>query len=262
MVGDIGQFGGGAFGAATSFSGGFASSMFGGGIKGLQAPLNLIHNMAPNMPLRGAIQETLSKAFPRGGANVLISGALKLPYQDAGMYQNLQQYAQYINNLSQSLGGIKKYPGVQFSAHTNTINVWDTTSTLGRGIIEVIDLIGQPTWIDQNMINIKTVLRGDIHCGMTVTLPPTLLALSQGAIIPGAPGSVQKTNVSFTGTFVVWRVLHIGDFRNPDGAGWSSNFECLLQPGTAIGGPQEAISQAVDESSQQQNPNNAPSDTR
>jgi len=143
------------------------------------------------------------------------------------MYQNLQQYAKYVQDLSQSIMGIKGYNGVQMSAHTNTINVWDNTSSLGTVAIEAIDLVGQPTWIDIQMINIKTVLRGDIHCGMTVTLPPTLVNLTAQAIIPGAPASEQRTNTTFSGLFKVYRVLHIGDFRNPDGAGWTSNFECL-----------------------------------
>jgi hypothetical protein len=253
-LGDIGEFGGGSVGAATSFAGGLASSFFGGGSNGLEAPLNLIHNMMPNMSMSSAIQETLGKAFPRGGANVAISPGLKLPYQDAGMYQNMQQYAGFIKNLSNSILGIKNYKGVNMSAHTNTMNVWDGTQPLGEGQIDIFDLIGQPTWIDYMKINIKTILRGDIHCGWYVTLPPTLIALSPGAIIPFMK-SDQRTNVSLPGTFLVWRILHIGDFRNPDGVGWSTNFECFYQSATT--GQNEAAQQTQD-SNQNQNPNNAP----
>jgi hypothetical protein len=95
---------------------------------------------------------------------------------------------------------------------------------------------------------------------MTVTLPPTLIGLTSGAIIPGAPASEQKTNTSFSGTFVIYRVLHIGDFRNPDGVGWSSNFECLAQPGSGASGSDNptSTSNAVQDSSAAQNPNNDP----
>jgi hypothetical protein len=232
-IGDIGELSPQpAIGAATTFAGGVASSFFGGGISGLQAPLNIIHNIGGGGGggggLSSAIQQTLSIAFPRGNANVAISPGLQLGYQDAGFYQNLQQYAQYINSLSQSILGIKNYIGVQFSAKDNTINVWDGTTPVGEGQIAAIDLIGQPTWIDINMISIKTILRGDITCGMVVTLPQTLISLTPQAIIQGGPASEQKTNTSFHGAFLVRRILHIGDFRNPDGVGWSSNFECYF----------------------------------
>jgi len=246
-LGDVGEFGGGAFGAATSSFGGITSSFFGGGLNGLQAPLNLIHNMQPNMLMSSAISQTLGVAFPRGGSNVQISSGLKLPYQDVGMYQNLQQYAGFIKQLSQSILGIKNYQGVNFSAHTNTLNVWDATKPIGEGQIAAIDLIGQPTWVNVNTINIKTVLRGDIHCGMFVTLPPTLLAIRPEAVVPGLPD--QKMNTSFSGSFVVNRVLHIGDFRNPDGAGWSSNFECFFLGATQ---GQTDASETTDQSSQDQ----------
>jgi hypothetical protein len=229
-LGTVAQLGPSAFGAATTNVGGVISSLFGGGGNGLQAPINLIHNLLPNMPLSGAIQQTLSTAFPSAGTSISISSLLKLAYQDAGVYQNLEQYSKYLNKLAGSILGIKNYIGVQFSSYNNTIHVWDGTTPITQGQISVVDLIGQPTWIEFNKINIKTVLRADIHCGSYVTLPPTLTGLTEGAIIAGAPE--QKTVTSFNGVFVVWRVLYIGDFRNPDGAGWSANYEAILRDAT------------------------------
>src|SRR5262245_7571869 len=112
-LGTVTEFGSAAIGLATTFTGGMASSLFGGGVNGLRAPINLIHNMMPNMPMSAAIQDTLSKAFPQANVNVAISSALKLGYQDAGMYQNMEQYAGFIQKLSQSILGIKNYVGVQ-----------------------------------------------------------------------------------------------------------------------------------------------------
>jgi hypothetical protein len=252
---DIGIFGGLD---ATSIAGGIANSLFGGGFSGLQAPLNMIHNMMPNMPMSGAISETLSKAFPHGSPNVNISSALKLPYQDAGMYQNIQQYSSYINKISQGILGIKNYLGVQFSSHDNTINVWDGTSPIGGGgtvEISALELIGQPTWILPKTISIKTVMRADIWCGMYITLPPTLVGVTSDAVIPGGAASEQRSVTSFSGTFLVTRVLHLGDYRNPDGAGWSTNYEAVVQDATT---GQVNTAAAVDTSNQNQNPDNKP----
>jgi hypothetical protein len=255
-IGDIGELGTGAFGSATTTSGGMTASMFGGGLDGLQAPLNLIHNLQPNASLSSAIKETLSKAFPNGKPNVQISDALKLPYQDAGMYQNLQQYASYIKNLSHSVLGIKDYTGVNFSSHSNVIDVWDITKNIAYGQIDVIDLIGQPTWIDLQTVSVKTILRGDLHVGSDTTIPSTLINIAADAVYPASP-SFQKTHITLPGKYRVIKVLHIGDFRNPDGAGWSTNFELLYLGGAGSG--QADLSRAIQDSTLIQNPNNLPS---
>jgi hypothetical protein len=247
-IGDIGQFSGSnVFGAATTEVGGVVSSLFGGGSQGLQAPLNLIHNLMPGMNLSGAISETLGRAFSQGGANIGISDALKLNYQDAGMYQNMQQYAQYIQKFSQSILGIKNYPGVNMTSKGQGINVWDATKVLGWGQIDYTDLIGQPTWIEIQKIQVKCIMRGDIQCGYHVTVPPGLYGLSPTAIVTHRPGvalntlqvnafgvpigqgSPQRDNVSIPGAGVVTKVLHVGDFRNPDGVGWSTTYDILIE---------------------------------
>lgn len=230
---------GASFGAATSELGGVITSFFGGGggAAGLQAPINLIHNMMPNMPLSSAIQQTLSTAFPMGGTNVNISPLLKLAYQDAGVYQNMQQYAGYVKNLSENLLGILQttgYPGVNMTSKGNTLNVWDGTSPGPSKTIGILDLIGQPTWLGPNEIQIKTVLRGDLTGGDPITLPPTLVTTGQEFIVPPGPNTPeQRTINSFSGTFIIRHILYIGDFRSPDGNGWCAIYNCFAPGGGA-----------------------------
>jgi hypothetical protein len=215
-------------GAATSQIGDTISSFFGGGnISSLSAPLNIIHNMMPNMPMSQSIQETLSKAFPAANINVLISQALKLGYQDAGIYQSVEQFAHYINNASQSIMGTNRYFGVHMSSFSRTVNVWDGTYPVSDSDISYLDLIGQPTWLTFNTISVKVVLRGGLHIGGTVTLPQTLVGFNGAdSVLPaGAPD--QRTHVTLPGSYLILKVMHIGDFRNPDGASWSTNIEAM-----------------------------------
>jgi hypothetical protein len=113
------------------------------------------------------------------------------------------------------------------TSYNNTINVWDATQPDTAGSINPWDLIGQPTWIDIIKINVKTVLRADIHVSQTFTLPAgTLIGMTSDAVIPMTPE--QKTSLSFSGLFFVTKILHIGDFRNPDGASWCTNYEAII----------------------------------
>jgi hypothetical protein len=242
---------------------GVGGDLFGGGVPGLSAPLNLIHNLMPNMSLSSGIQETLGKAFP--GANVVtnIHPGLKLPYQDAGMYQNMKQYAGYLKSLSQSVLGTKNYNGIQTSSHDNTIHVWDGTQPpINMGTIRVIDLIGQPGWIDQQRIHVKTVLRADLHIGDAFTLPPGIpMGVSADANVLGSGGaaSPQRGHVTVEGmSFRIYRILHVGDFRSPHGADWSTNYEAQVAGEGGVSPPAADTGANVNSSSQNQNPNNSP----
>jgi hypothetical protein len=220
-------------GPATSVVGGMTNSFFGGGnIAPLAQPLNLIHNMMPGMDLSGAIQDTLSKAFPQANIRTAISQGISLGYQDAGMYQSLEQYAGYIQKLSQSVLGSKDYQGVSLTSWNNTLTALDFTQPLGNGDISYLELIGQPTWLDIQTISVKVVLRGGLHIGDYVTLPQTLVNFAGAdAMLPmGAPD--QRTHISLPGQYQVRRILHIGDFRNPDGANWSTNYELITKGAT------------------------------
>jgi hypothetical protein len=261
--------GGGAGGGGFDMSGlgvdtpGMGGDLFGGGVPGLSAPLNLIHNLMPNMSLSSAIQETLSKAFP--GANVVtnIHPGLKLPYQDAGMYQNMKQYAGYLKNLSQSVLGTKNYNGIQSSSHDGTLNIWDGTQPpIAQGVVSVIDLIGQPGWIDQQRVHVKCVLRADLHIGDSFTLPPGIpMGVSATANVLGADGaaSPQRGHVTVEGmVFRIYRILHVGDFRSPHGADWSTNYEAQVASEGGVSPPGADTGSSITDSSNKQNPNNSP----
>jgi hypothetical protein len=221
--------------AGSASAGGFTRSSFGGGTSGLSliSPLNLIHNLMPKMPLSSAIQQTLSKAFKGAGVNVKILDALRLGYQDAGMYQSLEQYAQYVHKLSNSIAGTNRYMGVHMSSYSNNIDVWDGTKSILQGTVSYVDLIGQPTWVDYMKVSVKCMIRGDLHIASEFTLPDGIVALTSEAILPGV-SSQQRTNLSLPGKYWITKVLHIGDYRNPDGNAWSTNYEAVYE-GTAGG---------------------------
>ncbi len=221
LSGALGGLSVGGFGTIGSM----ISNFTGGGFPGLSQPLNLVHDLQANMPLSSAIRQTLSKAFPNMNIKMNISPLLKLNYQDAGVYQNMTQYAQYIKKLSQSILGVKNYKGVHMTTDGKTVTVDDGTNlAVTQGQISPADLIGQPTWIDVIRIHFSTVLRHDIKVLDWVTLPPSILfTLTGDANIFGLPP--QRTNDSFSGKFQIMKATHIGDYRNPDAAFWSSNFE-------------------------------------
>jgi len=229
--GDIGGFDVSGFGIDPI--GAQIANYIGGGFAGLARPLNLIHNLLPNMPMSSAIRETLSRALPGVPLNIAVHPGLKQGYQDAGMYQTMQQYASFIKTFSRSIMGTKNYGGVRMTSNGTSLDVWDGTQSMGVGDITAFDLIGQPTWVNRYQVSVKVVMRADLKPGMDFTLPPnTLMQLMPEAIQIGT--SEQRSNISIPGTFKIDKVIHIGAFRNPDGNNWCTIYEAT--GGMEIGG--------------------------
>jgi hypothetical protein len=94
--------------------------------------------------------------------------------------------------------------------------------------IEYVDLIGQPTWIQPpNIIQVKVVMRCDIHCGGYVNLPPVQVTLSQAASFPG--GVQAKAGLlTFYGSCQVIFVRHTGNYYSPEGSDWCTIFNATV----------------------------------
>jgi hypothetical protein len=204
------------------------------GIGGPTSPRNIIHNMPQG--------SQLSSAFPNSQFIVNISNALTLNAPDQGYHQGLEQYMNYVKQLSHSILGTPDttgYQGVQsFPTGYQKYLITDFTSPGTPIAIQFEDLVGQPTWIDNNKIQVKTVLRADINAAMaggapvTITLPEKLLVGTQGGGAAFSYTSGQGANtyehgnvLLFSGSWVVNKIRHVGHYRQPTGESWVTIIE-------------------------------------
>ena len=190
-------------------------------------PGQIVLNWPANTSLKAALTSCLNVAYPTLPNKVLIGDFYTLAHDTLAFYPTIAQLASHIRSITATI----QPPGVDITIQPDkTILAFDGTQNSGTPIpIAFDDLIGQPTWIDVNTISIMTVMRGDIQVGNVLSLPQGL----------GAPGSVQTTAASqpsllkyrtaFTGNFLVQSVRQIGNFRDPNGASWSTVFTCATQ---------------------------------
>lgn len=199
-------------------------------------PKNIVQDWKAGTPMQSAIQNTLSTAFPDKTLAVNISGNLILPNDEPGYYASLSQYAQYLKAVSRSIVGGTSYPGVDIAMNGDTISVADGTATSGANVIQIQpqDLIGQPTWMPADAegvtgIQVKCVMRADIHVQDLVQLPPTLVTTTGGS----SPRF--RDLPTFTGQYFVARVHHWGNFRQPSADSWCTviNLQALTTGDTS-----------------------------
>jgi hypothetical protein len=111
------------------------------------------------------------------------------------------------------------------------IVVYDNTYKPGPVQLAFTDFIGQPTWIDNFTMQVKTVLRADLEVGSVIRMPQGLQNVP-GFIrtsAPPNPASIKYQSI-FQNSFQVSELRQIGNFRSSDAGDWCTIFNCVANP--------------------------------
>lgn len=184
---------------------------------------NIVTSWTIGTPLADALKTTLTTAYPDTPVNINISPSLMLGYSEFGWHESLEGLAEQIMTVTAQQG----HP-VRIALQAGIINVFDDTYTPKPIQLNFNDLIGQPTWISINTVQIKLVMRGDISIGSKIKMP-TGITNSPGfanTTADGMPNS-QKNKPTFSGEFSVVEMRHLGNFRSADGASWVTLINCV-----------------------------------
>ncbi|WP_244126833.1 hypothetical protein [Burkholderia gladioli] len=211
------------------------------GVYTLDQPGNIVLNWKAGSALAQALQQTFSVAYPSMSVSINISNELVQSHDEVHRCSTLEELAQLLQDITKGSFFGAGYEGVQLSIQAGQITVWDDTYEPNTVQLAFTDFIGQPTWIEPNVMQVKLVLRADIQLGTTLKMPQGLqstpgIVLTSAASLP----SSLKYKSAFQGSFSVIEQRHIGNFRAPDGASWATVINCtpLVEPkGTVTVGP-------------------------
>ncbi|TKI08339.1 hypothetical protein [Martelella alba] len=178
------------------------------------SPKNIVINWKKGALLATAIKNTLATAFPDYSIEINISSSLVLSHDAPGFYATISQFAAYVKQVSQSII-TTNYSGVDIIIRPGKFVVYDGTTAATPRQLKFTDLIGQPTWIENQVINLTCVMRADINVGDYIKLPPGAIATTQASSY-----SQYRQSSIFQGTFQVQRVRLVGNSRQPDGNAW------------------------------------------
>lgn len=136
----------------------------------------------------------------------------------------LQTLADSLGAAGKNSPGSDTYKGIHTFVRCQRIIVTDNNPISGihsGPTLKFEELIGQPTWLQTNVITFRTPMRADIYPPLTVTLPPDTLEFVAPSL-DIAPGIVKSLNVNFANQPVTLnQVTIVGDSRHPDGSSWS-----------------------------------------
>jgi len=153
-----------------------------------------------------------------------ISQSLTLGYDNSHVHFTLAGIAAFIANATAKAAN----GPVNITIRNGTLFVYDKTYAPSPIQIAFTDLIGQPTWIDVDTMQIKAVMRSDLQIGSIISMPKGYLD-APGFIVTSAQSmpSQLKYKSTFTQSFQVVKLRQIGNFRASDSGEWSTILNCV-----------------------------------
>lgn len=190
----------------------------GGGTGAYDRPINLTLDWKKGATLGAALENTLKTAFPTFQITNRTSQNLVYSADQPHIAQTVTQLGQWAKQFSRGMIKDANYMGVSISIFGNTITIFDGSQTGGAAEKQIAftDLIGQPTWIEPLVVQIKCVMRTDIKIFDTIRLPQTSVINTANAMSSLVPNQ----RLAFQGTFTVLQSRSLGNFRQPDANSW------------------------------------------
>jgi hypothetical protein len=181
-----------------------------------------LFNWQAGQSLGQAITNTLTVAYPQYAVILHIASTYATNHPIVHWCKSLTQFGNLVYSLTKAVK-ITTYNG-------NTILVYDGTVVTTSKQLVFTDLIGQPKWVNPNIMQFMTVMRADVQVGSYVLMPQGVqdapgIVTQTGSALP----SSLKYQSTFQGTFIIESVRHIGNFRDPNGASWASIFQAVPQ---------------------------------
>jgi hypothetical protein len=196
-----------------------------------QDPLNFTSPWNQGDTLEQAVRNVLLQAFPTiknsditGSFSPDLIAVTTLPFQ----YSTLDQFAAAVLRVSKTIITDPAYLGAQIVQTPNGFYLYDASnlSALPVKQLNFIDFIGNATWQGFGEINFKTVLRGDLAVGMVIRMPP------RSNIVNALNSYTQyRDRISFQNNFIISRLRHVGNSRQPSADNWCTVVDAILIQG-------------------------------
>jgi hypothetical protein len=171
-----------------------------------------------------SFSEAISQAMQAAGivSTIEISGSIVATEPIIFRADTLGSFAQTLDAQSRRMSGDPLYLGIKMVKSIDGYDFTDNTSQKSGVQVKFNDLIGQPAWQDFSTVQMKVVMRSDIHVADTVIMPQSNTLTTARAF------SNLKEGIAYAGSGWVKSVRHIGNFRQPDANSWVSVIDVLM----------------------------------
>jgi hypothetical protein len=200
----------------------------------IEQPQDWTFTWKKDQKLGDMLQAVLGHIMPGVTAKIQVSDDRTAPMDMPGQYQTFAQFSQWLNYNTRGKFGDDD-SGVSLAFDGNVVVAFETKPSLAKPErtrdIAAIDLIGQPMWMGWGTVQVTTVLRGDLDIADAIKLPKDFISeVKLAPVFPNNAGVMRAPDsINFGGgTFMITRLQHFGNFRQPDATAWTTVMLAVL----------------------------------
>lgn len=188
-------------------------------------PADIKVDWPANQKIGDLIKQTLQAAYPGFTVNVNVSQNLVTLTAQSGHYESLVEFADWVQSYTQSIAG-NGHSGVYIAPVGTGFDVYDDQSGLNKQAkqIQFTDMIGQVTWVDLQTVHLPMVMRGDLNLGDIILMPPGQVTQTANSF------ASFRQNAAIGGKFMINKIRHVGNSRDPSGLQWCTNVFAVTAP--------------------------------
>lgn len=189
------------------------------------AQANLAYKWPKGGLMEAAVRQALNIAYPGSTVTGGFSPSLVYTEDQPFAYQNLTQLAKFVFDTSKTIVTDPAYLGARIIQNAKGFILSDGTNQPTAKQISYLDLVGNATWIEPQVMQFMCVMRADLSPGDIVQMPKGANQVNQQNSF-----SQFRNKTAFQGNFFVRSLRHLGDSRQLSAESWVTVVEGIPQP--------------------------------
>lgn len=183
---------------------------------------NLSFTWGKGASLESAVRQVLSIGYPNSTITGGFDPAQVYTEDQPFSYQNLQQLGKFVYDTSKAINPSATYIGARITQNPKGFYLFDGTVRPAAKAISFLDLIGNATWLEFQVMQFMAVMRADLVAGDKITMPQGTNQINSASSF-----ATFRNRAAFQGEFLIRGLRHVGDSRQLSAEAWVTVVDCM-----------------------------------
>ncbi len=183
---------------------------------------NLAYKWPKGGSLESAVRQVLNIAYPGASVTGGFDPALVYTEEQPFAYSNLAQLAKFVFDTSKTINTSPEYLGAKIVQTPKGFLLYDGTNRPVAKQISYLDMVGNATWLESQVMQFMCVMRADLTPGDIIQMPQGANQINQQNSF-----SQYRNKTAFQGNFFLRNLRHLGDSRQLSAESWVTVIDAI-----------------------------------
>lgn len=184
--------------------------------------VNLAYKWPKGGSLEAAVRQVLNIAYPAASVTGGFDPSLVYTEEQPFAYQNMAQLAKFVFDTSKTINTSPNYLGAKIAPAPKGFLLYDGTNQPVAKQISYLDMVGNATWLENQVMQVMCVMRADLAPGDIIKMPQGANQINQQSSF-----SQFRNKTAFQGDFFLRNLRHLGDSRQLSAQSWITVIDAI-----------------------------------